>query len=67
MYPSRKVIGIAEGGAMPEVFLPALVRLHELGKLTLEKLVRYYPFVEIEQAAAGARSGVTIRPVLVFD
>ncbi len=67
MHLGRRVIGVAEGDSVPQVFLPALVRLHELGKLPLEKLVRHYPFAEIEQAAADAESGAVIKPVLVFD
>jgi aryl-alcohol dehydrogenase len=67
MHLGRKVVGVAEGNSVPEVFLPALVRLHELGKLPLERLVRQYPFAQIEQAAADAKAGVTIKPVLVFD
>jgi aryl-alcohol dehydrogenase len=63
----RKIIGVAEGDAVPQVFLPALVRLHEMGKLPLERLVRYYPFADIEKAAEDAHSGVTIKPVVVFD
>ena len=67
MHLGRKVVGVAEGNSVPEVFLPALVRLYELGKLPLERLVRHYPFAQIEQAAADAKAGVTIKPVLVFD
>ena len=66
MHPGRKIIGITVGDATPAVFLPALIRLHELGKLPLEKLVRYYPFDQIEQAARDAHSGETIKPVIVF-
>ena len=67
MHLGRRVIGVAEGDSVPQVFLPALVRLHELGKLPLERLVRHYPFEDIERAAADAESGATIKPVLVFD
>ena len=67
MHLGRRVIGVAEGDSVPQVFLPALARLHELGKLPLERLVRHYRFEDIEQAAADAESGATIKPVLLFD
>lgn len=67
MHLGRKVVGVAEGDSVPEVFLPALVRLHELGKLPLERLIRRYPFAEIEQAAHDVEAGVTIKPVLIFE
>jgi aryl-alcohol dehydrogenase len=67
MLDGRRVIGVSEGGSDPATFIPALVRLHQLGKLPLEKLIRHYPFEQIEQAAADARSGKTIKPVLLFD
>jgi aryl-alcohol dehydrogenase len=63
----RKIMGVAEGDAVPQVFLPALVRLHEMGKLPLERLVRYYPFADVEKAAQDAHSGAVIKPVVVFD
>jgi aryl-alcohol dehydrogenase len=67
MHLGRSIVSFAEGDSVPQVFLPALVRLHELGKLPLERLVRYYPFADIEKAAEDAHSGVTIKPVVVFD
>jgi len=43
------------------------VRLHELGRLPLDRLVRTYRFEDIETAARDAAEGRTIKPVLVFD
>ncbi len=67
MHLGRRVIGLAMGGSVPQVFLPALIRLHELGKLPIERLIKRYPFEDIERAAADALSGATIKPVIVFD
>jgi aryl-alcohol dehydrogenase len=67
MHLGRRVIGVAMGGSVPQVFLPALIRLHELGKLPVERLIRRYRFEDIEQAAVDALSGATIKPVIVFD
>ncbi|MHB1343323.1 MAG: NAD(P)-dependent alcohol dehydrogenase [Thermoleophilia bacterium] len=67
MLDGRRLIGVTEGSSRPELFIPTLVQLHSQGKLPLERLIRRYPFEEIERAAADASSGSTIKPVLVFD
>jgi aryl-alcohol dehydrogenase len=67
MLDGRRIVGISEGDSEPEHFIPALARLHELGRLPVERLIRHYPFAQIEQAAADALDGTTIKPVLLFD
>ncbi len=67
MLDGRRIVGVSEGESVPERFIPALARLHELGKLPIERLITHYPFEEIETAAADAAAGRTIKPVLVFD
>ncbi len=67
MIDGRRIVGVSEGDSEPQHFIPALVRLHELGRLPIERLITHYPFEQIEQAAADARDGTTIKPVLLFD
>jgi aryl-alcohol dehydrogenase len=67
MIDGRRLVGVSEGDSEPQRFIPSLVRLRELGKLPIDKLIRYYPFEEVERAAADAQSGATIKPVLLFD
>lgn len=62
----RRIVGITEGDSDPEQFIPALVRLYELGRLPLDKLIRH-PFGQIEQAAIDAHDGSTIKPVLTYN
>ena len=57
MLDGRRIVGVSEGDSEPERFIPALARLHELGRLPLDRLIRHYPFEEIEQAAADAADG----------
>jgi aryl-alcohol dehydrogenase len=63
----RSIVGVTEGDSDPETFIPVLAGLYRQGRLPLEKLVKTYPFSEINQAAADAHDGTTIKPVLVFD
>ena len=58
--------GVMEGDADPQRFLPELVALMRGGRLPVDRLVRTYPFAEINRAVDDARSGATIKPVLTF-
>jgi aryl-alcohol dehydrogenase len=60
----RVVRGIVEGDSVPELFLPLLHRLWEQGRFPVDRLMRFYDFDDIEQAARDAESGQTIKAVL---
>src|SRR3546814_21129684 len=49
MSRGRRIIGVVEGGIDPQRFIPELVAYYRSGQLPMEKLVRTYPFSEIEQ------------------
>jgi aryl-alcohol dehydrogenase len=63
----RKITGILEGNSNPEVFIPQLVDFHMQGKFPFDRLIRYYPFDDIEQAFHDSETGATIKPILVMD
>lgn len=58
---------IIEGSSVPQVFIPALVSLWRAGRFPFDKLITRYPFTQINEAFADSESGVTIKPVVVFD
>jgi len=60
----RKTIGIIQGDAVPQIFIPKLIGLYRAGKFPFDRLVRFYDFNDINQAIADARHGNTIKPVL---
>ena len=60
----RVVRGIVEGDSIPDLFLPQLVRLWEQGRFPVDRLMTFYDFDDIEQAAHDAESGRTIKAVL---
>lgn len=62
----RTVTFVLEGGAVPQILLPQLVRYWREGLFPFDKLVRTYPLAEINQAEADSLSGATIKPVLVM-
>jgi len=63
----RQVIGITEGDSTPQLFLPALVDLIQQGRFPLEKMITRYGFNDINNAAADAKSGQVLKPVLHFE
>jgi aryl-alcohol dehydrogenase len=66
MAVGRRVVGVVEGGIDPRRFIPRLIDHYRAGELPLEKLVRTYPFAEIERAFAASSDGSVVKPVLVM-
>ena len=61
-----KVQFVVEGDSVPSKFIPALVELHGKGLFPFDKLIKTYPFAEINQAFEDSASGKTFKPVVVF-
>ncbi|HGY3897638.1 TPA: NAD(P)-dependent alcohol dehydrogenase [Klebsiella aerogenes] len=56
--------GIVEGDSIPDIFIPQLVELYMQGRFPIDKLMRFYAFDQINQAAADSEHGKTIKPVI---
>jgi aryl-alcohol dehydrogenase len=63
----KRIIGVTEGDADPRRFVPLLADLVARGALPLEKLVRRYPFADIEKAVLATERGEVVKAVLTFD
>lgn len=50
---------------MPRVFIPQLLELYRQGRFPLDKLVRTFPFAELEGAIEATASGEAVKAVLV--
>ena len=66
MSVGRRIVGVVEGGIDPRRFIPRLIDHYLAGELPLEKLVRTYPFADIEQAFADSSDGSVVKPVLLM-
>jgi aryl-alcohol dehydrogenase len=64
MSPGKTVRGIIQGDSVPELFIPQLIELYRQGRFPFDRLIKFYNFDEINQAAADSETGVTIKPVL---
>lgn len=60
----RSIRGIVEGDSVPQTFIPQLVELYMQGRFPFDKLVKFYPLDEINQAAEDSLKGITLKPVL---
>lgn len=60
----RRVVGIIQGDAVPQRFIPKLIGLYQSGEFPFDRLVKFYSFSDINKAIADARHGKTIKPVL---
>jgi aryl-alcohol dehydrogenase len=62
----RKIHGVLEGDSNPPVFIPQLVDLYRQGLLPVDRLVKTYPFEQINNAIDDMKAGKVIKPVLVW-
>jgi aryl-alcohol dehydrogenase len=66
LLTGRTLRGTMGGHINPTVFIPRLLDLHAQGRFAVDRLVKNYPFAEVNTAIADSLSGATIKPVLTF-
>jgi aryl-alcohol dehydrogenase len=64
MIPGKRIMGIVQGDVVANAFIPTLVDLYLQGRFPFDKLCRFYPFDQINEAMADSESGITIKPIL---
>jgi aryl-alcohol dehydrogenase len=67
MVHGKTLRGIVEGDSNAEVFIPKLIQMHLQGKFPIEKLIKTYPFEQINQAILDSKLGITVKPILTFN
>lgn len=60
----RRTMGIIQGDAVPQSFIPKLIDLYRQGKFPFDRLETFYDFRDINRAIKDVRSGRTIKAVL---
>lgn len=61
----RTVRGIIEGDSVPDIFIPRLIELWRQERFPFDKLVRYFPLSEIDEAAHRSERGEVLKAVLL--
>ncbi|MFF3755478.1 NAD(P)-dependent alcohol dehydrogenase [Streptomyces sp. NPDC002018] len=62
----RTVKGVLEGDSVPALLIPRLIDFFVAGRFPFDRIVRTYPFEEINKAVEDAGAGRVIKPVLVY-
>jgi aryl-alcohol dehydrogenase len=67
MTTGKTILGIIEGDSVPDLFIPSLVELYTQGRFPFDKLVKFYSFDQINQAAEDSEKGITIKPIVRIE
>jgi len=59
--------GIIEGDSDPDVFLPELMEHWRAGRLPFDRMIKTFPFSQINEAIAAQHHGDCIKVVLLMD
>lgn len=57
---------IMGGSVVPRVFLPKMIEWYLQGRFPVDRLVKTFPFAEINEAFAAAHRGEAVKPVLLM-
>lgn len=63
----RSVRGIIEGDSVPDIFIPQMIELWRQGRFPFDRLIRFYPLSQIEEAAEASERGEVLKAVLRPD
>ena len=61
------VKSITEGDADPQTFIPRMIEWYKAGKFPFDRLLKFFSFSEINEAARASETGAAIKPVLTFS
>jgi aryl-alcohol dehydrogenase len=57
---------VVQGSSVPQVFIPKLIEMWREGRFPMDKLMRNYTLDTINEGFEDSKTGVTIKPVVVF-
>lgn len=55
-----------EGYSIPQEMIPKMIQWYQDGEFPVERLIRFYPFEQANEAMTAIRNGAVIKPVLVM-
>jgi aryl-alcohol dehydrogenase len=61
----RRLVGVIEGDAVPQRFVPQLIEWWRDGRFPIDRLITFYPLAEVNAAERDSLSGATVKPVLL--
>lgn len=67
MGDGKSLVGVLEGDAVPKDFIPKLLDYYRRGMFPFDRLIKFYPFEQINEALEESHSGKCIKAVLRMD
>lgn len=67
MAEGKTITGVIEGDAVPKIFIPQMLEYYRQGRFPIDKIMKFYPFEEINQAFADSHGGNVIKAVLRME
>ncbi|WP_368658804.1 zinc-binding dehydrogenase [Metabacillus halosaccharovorans] len=64
MAEGKTMVGVIEGDAVPQLFIPELVEYYKNGMFPFDKLVKFYDFNELNEAFEDSKKGLAIKPIV---
>jgi aryl-alcohol dehydrogenase len=64
---NRQVLSVIQGDAVPQKFIPKLIKLYQAGRFPFDLLVKFYDFAKINRAIADSKRGNAVKPVLLIS
>jgi aryl-alcohol dehydrogenase len=62
----RSLVGVIEGDAVPQEFIPRMIQLYKAGRFPFDELITPFPFERINEAIDAAHHGKVVKAVLNF-
>lgn len=63
----RTVIGCCEGDSISKIFIPQLIQLYKEGRFPVDRIIKTYPFEQLETARDDSNHGKVIKAVVTMD
>lgn len=64
---NRDLVGARMGKAIPQKSINQMIEFYKNGDFSFDKLMKFYKFKEINEAADASHSGEVIKPIIVID
>ncbi|MBP1881851.1 NAD(P)-dependent alcohol dehydrogenase [Sinorhizobium mexicanum] len=64
LLQGQSVRGFVEGNSVPDIFIPRMIELYVQGRFPFDKIIKTYPFDQINRAVEDQLTGATIKAVL---
>ena len=63
----RQLVGVIMGDIVPQLAVPKLIEYYKEEKFPFDKILKYYRFSDINEAAKDSTTGKSIKPILIID